>query len=359
VSDATSVQIQTAIVEQLERLEKLRTDPVTMPKVPTPPDTGDTGAPEVVKVGGTFEGFATGFVQTGENGSGKPRFFVDGRSEVILDPETNSVTGKIEGANINRLILPKSTSFALGFRGEGDNAYVNDNTFLALGDDGSTTVVQDEVVGRWVSTGRRWWQKKYVLENVRTEYEQVTHDGSLISLPSSALCEDCDFLKFGTWASDVTYGDNVDKMGGWWVASNDIVQTVGQLPDTGSAFYAGNAVGTFAKRVEGTWQQGIGTGGATLDWDFAQRRGDFRVSEFGTDTLGRKNFGGTVRSPGEAVHYNGVIAGGGGIGATRGTFVGPRPGQAPRGVMGDFGISGGNWRANGVYGAAHVPNVPR
>lgn len=360
VSDATFIEVQTAIAEQLIRLEQLKTeDPAPVPASTQPIET-DTGPPPVVKNGGTFTGFASGFLQTGENGSGRPEFLVDGTSNIVLNPETNTVEGQIQVTQINRLFLPKTTTFGLGFRGEGDNAYVDDNTFLALGDDGSTTVVRNEVVGRWIKTGRRWWQRKFILENQKTNYEDVSHDGILASLPSTALCEDCDFIKFGTFASDVTYGENIDKTGGWWIASNDPVKTVGDLPQQGTALYAGNAVGTIATRGEGGWAQGVGTGSTELDWDFAKRRGNLQISNFGNKDLGvSKSFGGRVKSPAGVVGFSGNIAGNGGKGAARGTFVGPRPGLAPKGVIGDFGIAGRNWRANGVYGGRNTrSNIP-
>lgn len=369
ISDATAIQVQTAIAEQLIRLEKLQNETKTptthtppptthTPTVITPPQSGGGTTPPIdTRTGGTFEGFATGFLQTGANGTGEPGFLVDGTSNIVLDPKNNRVTGQINSTYVNRILLPKTTSFSLGFSGTGNNAYVDDNIFLALGDDGTTTVVQDETVGRWVKTGPKIWDRKYVLENQHTDYQGVTHTGNLLSLPSSALCKDCSFMKFGTWASDVTYGEQTDKMGGWWIATNDPVKTVGQLPNQGSAYYAGNAFGTFAKRDDGVWRQGVGNGAVSLNWDFAKRHGNLQVSQFGTDQLGRKSFGGTVFRPQDAVNFSGAIHGGGGIGAARGTFVGPQPGLAPKGVIGDFGIAGQNWKANGVYGAARVPNA--
>lgn len=349
----------------------------------------------MVKTGGTFEGFATGFLQTGENGFGRPEFLKNGTSHIVLDPKTNTVTANITADHSSttqgREFLPEQwlrerfpvlnlvpdkfipdvtlssetntdTNYNLGFVGSGDSEYVNDDVFLALGDDGSTRVVRDTATSGTVDVEKFKILREElgpfhvdipILQQTE-EYANVQHNGALVSLPGSALCEDCSFMKFGTWASDVTFGDHTEKMGGWWVASNDQVKSVGDLPTQGSAFYAGNAVGTFAKRIDGTWQQGVGTGGVSLDWDFAKRSGDLRVANFGNE-LGHKSFRGTVSSPQDVVGFAGDITNGG-KGTLRGTFVGPRAGLPPQAVMGDFNARGGNWRANGVYGAAHVPN---
>jgi hypothetical protein len=37
-------------------------------------------------------------------------------------------------------------------------------------------------------------------------------------------------LKYGAWAADIGYGENTDKMGGWWVATDDPVKSTGDMP---------------------------------------------------------------------------------------------------------------------------------
>ncbi|BAQ17634.1 FecR family protein [Methyloceanibacter caenitepidi] len=404
VGDATFAEIQTEIVKQLVRLEELRNDPVTLPKVIETPVINQPQTPTVVKTAATFDGFASGFVQTGENGSGKPEFLNNGTVVVMLDPKANTVTANVsadhnrttEGPQIDAIAWLKenvqelrnvpdryfpditvgsetktATAFNLGFLGSGNGAYTNNNIFQALGNPGTTQVSQFTSKTGTIDVGRfrvLWWKfgpyhYSVPISQRNDEYANVPHEGHLASLPGTLLCKDCSYLKFGTWASDVSFGQNaedptVEKMGGWWVASKDVVKTVGELPAQGNAFYAGNAVGTFAHRIEGkSWDQGLATGGVTLDWDFAERSGDLQVIDFGND-LGRKSFGGTVSSPVDVVGFSGDITNGG-KGSMRGTFVGARPDLAPRAVMGDFNARGGNWRANGVYGARNVPNLPR
>lgn len=356
ISDANTILVQTAIAQQLANLANLQNTPPTTPTTPT--TGGDTTTPTpdpVIKTGGEFNGYATGFIQHGENGLGEPEFLVDGTSHVVLDPEANTVTANITATQVNRILLPKTTTFSLGFSGQGNSAYIDDDTFLALGDDGSTSVVQNEVTSRWVQTGRWPWQGKIVFDNNTTNFNQVSHTGSFASVPTK-LCDKCDFLRYGFWASDVRYGresinENTDKMGGWWVASNAPV-TTDDMPTQGGANYQGLAVGTFASRDQsGGWTQQTGvTGDLFMDWNFKKRKGNLEITNFAG-----KNFGGTMRAPGQ-VDFAGVISGSGGIGAASGSFVGPRGGAAPAGVMGNFGIGANSWKANGIFGGGVVPN---
>jgi hypothetical protein len=367
-SDANMTMVQTSIQEQLNDLANLQQsqnqtptpNPAPGPNPnPTPdPNPGPDPDPEPdpVKSGGDFSGYASGFLQTGLDGAGEPRFLVNGTSQVTLDPESDSVTAGISVTRIDGLILPKTTTFNLGFTGLGPDAYVDDNDFLALGNDGSTSVERSEWFTRWVQTGKFPWQGKFVTENHVTNYTNVPHTGSFASLPDAPLCQKCDFLKYGFWASDVTYGNNqIDKMGGWWVASSERVMDKDDLPLEGEASYSGTAVGTLATRADNGWIQGAGTGALAMTWNFGQRRGDLDITDFGNPAQGYKSFGGPMFAPGYT-EFSGVLAGDGGIGAARGTFVGANGGNPPNGVMGDFGITGSNWRANGIFGGGLVPN---
>ena len=363
-SDANFVMVQTAIQEQLVRLTKLQetqngpNPPQSTPTDPTGPgEPVDPGDP-VIKNGGTFNGYASGFLQTGENGTGQPEFLVDGSSRIILDPETDSVAANIKVTHVEQLLLPKTTSFNLGFGGSPSNStYVDDNTFLALGDDGSTSVVRTEIVLRWVQTGRWPWQGRFEREEQVQSFQEVAHSGNMTNVPA-LLCEKCNFLKYGFWASDVTYGPHTDKMGGWWIGTKEPPISSNDMPTTGEARYEGLAVGTFATRASNsnTWAQTAGaTGDMSMDWDFGKRLGRLQIDDFGVPG-NQKSFGGPMIAPGR-VDFAGPIAGGGGVGAARGSFVGSGgPGTIPKGVMGDFGITGNHWKANGIFGGGVVPN---
>ncbi|WP_159080060.1 FecR domain-containing protein [Methyloceanibacter sp. wino2] len=366
ISNVTTTQIQTEITKQLIRLEQLKTDPVPMPKVITPPPAIDnTETPTVVKTGGTFNGHASGFLQTGDNGSGEPISLYDGTANVKLDPKANTVTGAIQVNDhrgltiVNWEPVPRqTTTFNLGFAGQAE-AYIDDNTFLAFGNDGTSNVVRKTWNEEWVRTGRWPWQGHFEQSQNVENFSEVSHSGNLISIPGSVLCNECEFIKFGTWASDVTYGSNVDKMGGWWVAGNVVpeanIDKLQQLQ--ASASYEGSAVGTVAKLKKGTWNQYIATGDMTLDWQFAKRSGDFSVKNFDNRNFGGKlvNAPGTSGFTGIVGHVNRNNLAKSIAGTANGSFVGFQGiDKTPKGVIGNFDVRQANdrWRANGIYAGA-------
>ncbi len=379
INNANFIMVQTSIADQLSRLKKLQDNPTE----PTGP-TGPTGPEPPVKEGGTFTGYSSGFLQTGENGTGEPELLYGGTSRVVLDPEGNTVTANISTDHIQvsgghqnfRIPAPFSwvlgptasvaydkttdTSYNLGFTGAGDAAYVDDDTFLALGDDGSTSIVRNVSQYGQLKLHTLFGPVTFTYDppDQNSNFNNVSHTGAFASIPNAPLCEKCDFLKYGLWASDVSYGDNqTDKMGGWWVATNERPVTPDDLPERGNAFYEGTAVGTFAKAEEGGWTQGPATGDMTMDWTFEKRKGHLEIADFGNPDLGYKTFRGKMYAPGY-VDFSGNIYGGGGKGFAAGSFVGPRPGTAPAGVMGNFGIAGSDWKANGIFGAGNTRFTP-
>jgi len=114
----------------------------------------------------------------------------------------------------------RTTAFDLGFQSEGEAAYVDGETFLALADNGTSSVVDS----KWVKSGP-WYDPHYEQQTNTFSGANINHtspvpNGGFASLPNAPLCEECAFLRYGLWSSDVTYGDKTDKMGGWWVATD-------------------------------------------------------------------------------------------------------------------------------------------
>jgi hypothetical protein len=387
-SDANMTMVQTSIQEQLVNLTKLQQNQ-NQPQEQIPP-------PEPVKEGGTFTGYASGFLQSETDGSGQPQVLTNGTSSVVLDPEGNTVTASINADHIKlvegqeflpvqwlkqRVPLLNSipsgyipsislnsetrtiTKFNLGFLGNGSDAYIDDNTFLALGDDGTTSFVRDisksgiVKVGQfrflWLTLGP--YEISYPVSHQTQAFENVGHEGNFASIPDAPLCQKCAFLKYGFWASDVTYDVKVDKMNGWWVASSERVIDSDDLPTTGEASYSGTAIGTLATSNGETWTQGTGAGEMSMTWDFALHEGELNISHFGNQMQGYKSFGGTMSAPG-VVEFGGSIAGDGGLGAARGSFISANGLAPPSGVMGSFGIAGSDWKANGIFGGGFTPN---
>jgi hypothetical protein len=300
-------------------------------------------------------------IQTGENGSGQPRFLGFGRSKVSLDPEANTVTAQIYGVGLTTARYKKFfgikiptylavTEYELGYFDSG-KGYIDDNTFLALVDDGSTKVICTQLIP---------WYDHQVFDDVTHLNPASGQQATGFASEPGGLCNDCEFLRYGFWGADIQYanGEITEKMGGWWVATDAPVKR-NDLPFDGTAEYMGSAQGTLAKSIDGIWQQGRAQGGLEMDWDLKQRHGRLDIIDFGNPALGYKSFGGQMRAPGY-VNFGGDIHGGGGAGIAAGSFVGPRPGTAPAGIMGNFNINAhnNNWRANGVFGGANTRYTP-
>ena len=104
-----------------------------------------------------------------------------------------------------------------------------------------------------------------------------------------ALCDSCDYLKWGAWVADVNFNDYAGQsdqthptdiaIAGWWVAG-DIPRF--QLPDQGFATYDGHTIGNVAALMPGqggpAWKQFIATGDVHMGWDFSKRSGWLHIS---------------------------------------------------------------------------------
>ncbi len=344
ISDANTIIVQTAIAQQLANFQnfKSQTNNPTGPQT-TPSQGGGVTEPEV-EVPVEYTGYASGFLQSGRNGKGEPDLLLSGIDGVklALAPKSGTITADLKVTRTEYfLIFPKTvTDYNIGFRG---GAFNQDKTYFALADSGSTSVIRTDVFSH----------------NPPTIFSSVAHTtpepGPGFGNLNAGLCSSCDFLQYGFWASDLAYGPNgnqIDKMGGWWVATDKPVSP-SDMPTTGTARYDGDAVGTLALRDRREWQQFPATGKMTMDWNFGYRAGWLQIDKFGGEGTPKKSFGGPMVAPGQ-VDFAGIIGGNGALGSARGSFVGPRGGEAPAGVMGNFGIGNSSWKANGVFGGSLV-----
>ena len=134
---------------------------------------------------------------------------------------------------------------------------------------------------------------------------------------------------------------------GWWIAGN--VVSSSDMPKTGSATYMGDAIGN----VVTSGKQYTATGDMNMKWYFADRTGLLRINNF--DNRSFSAIVGADKSTPQ--QFNGVLAGSGLVGQANGAFVGsPGIRQTPQGVIGNFGVAGSNYQANGIFGGTHVGN---
>jgi len=119
------------------------------------------------------------------------------------------------------------------------------------------------------------------------------------------LCDDCSFMKFGSWGFNANFsnpgaqGPNQVAAAGYWVAGD--LPTVGQLPTDGYATYSGTAYGMVNLRQQGTWQTPYSAkGNLWMGWSFAGREGIMTITNFDKNgPRGPLNVIGVMKTPGQ------------------------------------------------------------
>jgi hypothetical protein len=273
--------------------------------------------------------------------------------DLRLDPTTNNVGGAIRVSDLLDLSDLDTLKIGFGFDPIAGNnasggAYIDDDNFGAR--------VSANSSSSFVERGGETYHQ-------RTDGRTHTYMVSADAVPQSGfmgmgsqICE-CDFLEWGWWGTQVQYADgNVDPdqpIGvasthlGTWVAG-DIVDYA-DLPTIGSASYTGHAIGSV---INGTSQY-IAGGTMEMTWNFGPRNGQLDITNFDG-----RDFGWAVSDPSGGVSmgaatFSGNAVGGPGVspyatGVANGAFV--RNGlDATAGVIGNFGVVDGSWRASGTF----------
>ena len=135
---------------------------------------------------------------------------------------------------------------------------------------------------------------------------------------------------------------------GWWIAGDVVTST--RLPTTGSATYAGDAIGN----VNNNGKQYVATGDMDMSWNFGKRSGRLDITHFdGKDFGGPLCGAGLLCAKGDN-HFVGVLSGSGVAGTAAGSFVHPhnwqRQTRQPDGVIGNFGVTGNHYQVTGIFG---------
>ena len=207
--------------------------------------------------------------------------------------------------------------------------------------------------------------------------EAITIDGhapitgsATLELSSNGLCDSCELhsIRYVGLAYRVPRRGRqgaglTSSSPGYWVAG-DVTQDL-DLPFTGSASYAGQAIGNVANNLDGKgWQTYTAQGNLGMTWNFATRSGEFSISRFDTkvspDGLA---FGGPMCAPGVAGcgtsagnHFGGPLSGklpnGAELtGSAAGSFVNNGTDKAA-GVIGNWGVANSQYEANGIFAGA-------
>jgi FecR-like protein len=240
---------------------------------------------------------------------------------------------------------------------EGHSAFISNSIFAAT----------ESSLPSYVSVLDRY-EEGYDTHKVKENTTYLVSNGLLN--PGTSLCTDCSFMRWGTWGGRLEYKD-----GEWRSTTTDInlawfatgeVPTFDDLPTQGTATYLGGTIGNVAAYNPETdsWKTYIAKGNVGMDWDFAQRAGEFKITDFDkTGPYGPLNVSGVLRAPGEPDptarnHFSGPLAGTLGLtntqqitGAANGSFV--RSGSdITRGIIGNWNARNDVYGATGIFGAA-------
>jgi hypothetical protein len=173
-----------------------------------------------------------------------------------------------------------------------------------------------------------------------------------VALPGGVQPCTCEYLSWGFWSSNINASNNTTynvNLGTYVVGQ---VTDRLQMPQTGSATYAGMMVGN----VQNGSNAYVGTGTYNMGWNFAARNGNFSATFDGT------NYGSPVNSvpnvvaqPGSSgVTFSGAFAGGGRVGALTGSFFGPQ--AQNQGGQFAIGTNSTTYKASGIFAGQQVPH---
>ncbi|MET4698718.1 hypothetical protein ABIE65_001740 [Constrictibacter sp. MBR-5] len=178
----------------------------------------------------------------------------------------------------------------------------------------------------------------------------VTHD--LLQAPQGVdetkLCS-CSFLTWGYWAADVPGASSSETPGqrdlvalGTWVAGK--LPTAADIPTTGTASYAGHAVGS----VVDNGQFRMATGSMTANFDFGTRSGSMHINDFDN-----RDYTGSASAVTNRMSINVISSDGNVSGNVVGSFA--RNGSDPvGGVIGDLILSGTNGSGGSYVGVGTI-----
>ena len=319
-----------------------------------------------------FKGFAAGIGQSPGGDAHILGNFSPDEVTLTLDKAANTMSASVHVGDG----LLQNPKYNLEFGGEGHSAYIDSNIFAAFEDPGKSKIEETVLVPH---TETYWWfgERKRTVYSPETQpyvpdvqsylvsadaihANEVLFAGQTVPDPANpdgpeiqkrAFCQDCTFIKWGAWGARTDYTKGEDQNAqtvtnnthlGWWIAGDVLSLQDMQAVTATSATYRGDAIGTVATGGK----QYVVTGSMNMNWDFKHRAGTLNINKFDG-----KNFRGPMFSSKAAPQqFNGVIGGSDTIGAANGAFVGRNGQLAPKGVIGNFGVSRHGYQATGIYG---------
>jgi FecR-like protein len=305
---------------------------------PLPPAPSPSGTPRTSQ---TLTGIASGLVygqpddggyhSTPANLLGKP-----GTVSITTDATTSQAKGTIVLHDLGGSRRPSVATLQLGGTGglgATNSAFVDDKSYVMV-----TQYNDLSRLSSWEKGGVRY-------QATDTSVLQTASAGLPLQLPMQGTpgpCV-CEFLTWGWWAAgvpDPRHPGRTYTAVGPYVAGTPTASF--QMPQTGSATYAGFMVGVVnnAGNVYG------GAGSYQNTWNFANRSGVFNGTFDGRAYSGTTQA--TAGSNGQT--FTGTFSGGGGTGGLNGAFF-ASPTDAAKYQAGTFSIGNNSapYKASGVF----------
>lgn len=233
-----------------------------------------------------------------------------------------------------------------GFNSDGSKdfraAFIDDDTYAARDAENrsETYVYTDSEVKVEHHSGQN--PNTYVIPSTLV----TTADDAIMAVATECTCA---FLEWGYWGTQMNYNDSSDALEeaanrhdafhlGTWVAGD--VTNSSALPTTGSASYAGHAVGN----VINNNSQYLAAGNFNMTVDFGRRTGSASVTGFDGRSFGAEL---TEHDIASGNHFAGAISEQAITGTMNTSIVGG-PNSNHQGAIGNFNAADGNWAANGI-----------
>jgi hypothetical protein len=255
----------------------------------------------------TLTGFIGGLMKSVLMSEGDAAGTINGIATVALDAASNRVQANLVGTSGAR-----ETSFSYKYDSQG--GYANYDDFIAFPARAANGEPTSTVNG-----------------------QSITNQSGAM-LGTRVGC-DCDYTRWGVWASTGTQGSYTDTVQGLWVAGRPT--TIVEMPQTGQATYAGHVIA--AIQSEGNVYAAAGSFNNVVN--FGNRTGQVTVT--GLDST---NYAGQIQFGADPRNFAGSLVGDVGARnmALNGSFF--RGVSSPVGEMGGrVAISGTDYLGGGVF----------
>jgi hypothetical protein len=257
---------------------------------------------------------------------------------LIVDPVASTVQGTLKIRSLDPASRLASAIYQLGSDASSAatqrSAFIDNQTFALRSAGGtSATVSLRNGTIETVSGGNRQFLFPWSAVRAGNPGADAQY------FPGVAMCG-CSYTQWGFWSVDGTRGSDSDYGNlNPWVAGQ--LGSIGQIPNSGSATYAGHAVAS----INNAGSVYIAAGNFSHAVNFATQSGTGTISN-----LDGRTYAVTSALTAGTVQFSGAIAGTNAAGSMRGSFYGP--GTPPLEMGGQFGIAstgGPAYAANGVF----------